>query len=392
MSVMDTRTLYNIINASGVPMGTSPNGVAWTMRALHPAHEAGPFSGIPDRTCVPTALVEYKGNFSMQPPAGTGDTADYELAFIPSPLIFGVGRIYRTGATTFSQWLQNMQIPGADEAARLASYKSSVLAARLAYFGVTINVDVPALYNQGTLIAAQTAQSWQVTAVSPTVWTALYGGPPANYDNVIALPGSYQGLARDGAYLPMRLSSPSFPFVEQGTTYSYAGWLTGLPATSMPQLLPGSIGFVCIQNLSATAAVRVTIRMGVECQCSPQSSYSPFLHLPARPDEAAVTAYYGVSSGLQSAYPAAFNDWGALWKVIKDVAGTLWKPAKAVIDTAMPGGKLITGGVESIARLINRPRSQPRKQNGNGGGQPKQQNRSGAKKKKNGKGKKGGGK
>lgn len=359
-SVMQPAKLKKIINNNGIPLGSSAQGEAWSLAALHPAHPVSSLSGIPDDNCVPSAVVEFRSTYSLGAPAGTSNAWAFSGAFIPNVIIYGFTTRTNDAPTPVITPLNivNTQVISSND------WRNLVSAARLCYYGVTIFVDTPALADQGTLVATQLQQNWTISYnIGPPI-PANYAAAPVTYANLVNLPGAVTWVAREGLYFPVRLSNPAFIWKEQATQYVYGGVLVGGANTiSVPQCLDSLISVASIQNLSPLASIRITIRMGVQVQVPPQSPYSPFIRMSPPADRIAVDAYFAISSRLNDAYPASYNDWNALWNVIKKV-GSFLRPAVQAIPTFGPPvvalGEKVASAVE--ARRVKRG------SNGNGRG------------------------
>jgi len=361
---MDYNRLALIIKGSGIPLGTSAHGAAWCLAALHPAHPVYGLSSIPDNNCVSSCMVNFKSQYSISAPAGTTNAWSFEAAVLPNVWTWLVTTKTNDAAVPVVSPVNysNNQIVSA------VNWRNLVTAARLAYLGVTIFVDTPALADQGTLVASQVQQNWVVNYNTAQPYLSTYAAATVTYDNLINLPGTVSWVAREGAYLPLRLINSNFMWREQATQFSYAGVIVGGAATgATPQCLDSLIGVVSIKNLSPLASLRITIRMGVQCQSPPASVYSPFLSSPLPGDSDAIKAYFAVSAQMSDAYPSSYNDWGTLWSVIKKIAGPILKGAIGAIPKVGPA---LIPVVEGVSQLI-KDRRVKRKSNGNGNGNGK---------------------
>lgn len=333
---MDSSKLMNQIQAMGVSLGKTPHGIAFATRALHPAHAVIGCEGIPDNTCLPSCMLEFRQNWTQSAPAGTTNSWSYLFVAIPSPIMLTASTVTNdatTPVTTDYYWYNN-QISGSGAVGKSTTWLQAVNAARLVYYGVTLFMDAPALSDQGTMCGAQVQQTWKVT-YNLTTPTAAYNGPALGYDNLINLPGAVQWVAREGAYVPIKLSS-SNQYIQQSTVYSYSGLTSPTTAQTIPQILDGMLGVLSFKNLSVNTSIRVTLRMGVEVQVPPSSPYSPFTRVPLMPDSDAITSYFTIASRLTDVYPASYNDWGKLWGVIKKVAGSVLRGAVRSIPIVGP--------------------------------------------------------
>jgi hypothetical protein len=344
---MDSQRLYEIIKSSGINFGSTAMGAEWCVKALHPAHPVGPIVGIPDRTSVPSALLEFKGNFTISTPEA-GASWGTTLMALPSPITPIIYRSVSEDGTPVSSnvTLSNTQIQGTSQADKVAFWRTNVTAARIVYYGLTIILDSPTLYDQGSAVMGQITPSWRYT------YTSLNGDPEASYasqsisyDTLINLRQAVQFSAKEGGYLPMKFSNPSIPYVEQTTTYGYSGLIYGAqPALLVPHMLDTQLGGYAARNLASVAMLRCIWRMGVEVTCPPGSAYTPFMTTMGIPDSIALDSYYSISSKMADAYPSSFNDWDELWSVIKGV-GRVVLPA---IKTVVPYGREILQGLKNV--------------------------------------------
>jgi len=364
---MDPEKLSNLIRSHGMSLGTSPSGTAWAMKALHPAANTEPIEGIPDRSGIPIAMLEFKSNYSVSSPTST--PYDALIYSFPSPIIFGCAQLLSTaGAPVPSgaggwQEFNNQQITGATYHDKVVTWHGLIATARLAYMGITINFDAAALTNNGTITAGQQTVGWiqGLNTAIVAVPIQQYAGPTITYQNLINLPLAVQYRAIEGCYMPIKLTNPALPFINQSMDYFYtAFWppgggpaiVTGLATEAgylIPQLCDGQLGAIAFHNVAGTTALRITYRVGFECCPVPGSSYSCFMHPSPPIDSTALDAYYNISAKLYDAYPDVYNDWGKLWEVIKGIAS----PLADTFLPYLPGGSIIKAGGQALGKVID---------------------------------------
>jgi hypothetical protein len=368
-TTMDYQKLKTIIEGYSTPLGSTDVGRSWCMRALHPAHPSLAFHGIPDRTAVPTAMLEYRSTYTLAPPSGATTIWGASLCFLPSPILFATTRS-TYGSSAVAGTLVNNQIPGTFLSDKLAYWRMSAGQARCAYYGVTIEYDSPTLLDQGTVVCSQLPSQWQIlapaSAPSATDLQAdwLQGSP--TYDSLIHLPLAIQLQGREGLYIPVKLDDPALAFTNQGTALDYQNPLDiAMTALQLPTLLHAEIPVAIFQNMSIQTSLRICVRMGVEAIVPPNSPYSLFSSPSSPPDPVALDSYFSISARLLDAYPACYNDWNQLWGAIKDVARVLL-PVVGSVGSLVPGiGQGIGWAANAASAALSRngrPRSGLQKQ------------------------------
>lgn len=144
-----------------VPLGTTPTGIEWAMKAMHPAGEGTPH-GIPDGFPRPTAKWMITCTKQFVPPTGgaPATTWDLDLICYNHPLIFGYAH-GAWGAADSQTTVWNPAVWGGEEP-DLTSYpvgmKNFINMAeryRPMYASVTATPVCSALTNQGTVTVAQ---------------------------------------------------------------------------------------------------------------------------------------------------------------------------------------------------------------------------------------------
>lgn len=359
--------------------------------------------------------------FSKPAGMTAGDTWGFDLDVLPHPVQFGALQTFDSaGAHPADAAILNSQLDGATHALKYAAFTGLAQRWRLTYCGVTLYQDGAALTNQGTLIAMQrpvhavdlytTAGIYVTDAGVATNKRVLQdngakalrlcqGYQTADklvYDSLTNMPNAYIGRSVDGCYLPLALTRTCQEWrgehdsvtvagdIMDGTDYvsgysipqhasaSGAHWpFFGLPnvrsdSTTSTVSHDGGItsrmcsdvwGGICARNLDETTSFTVVFRYGFELQCQPGSIMSTQLRISPRYDPAALAAYFAIRRELKDAYPADFNDWAKIWKVIKQVGQMvlpglgLMGPIGSGLATALSG----VGGIVEHFTNGNRP-------------------------------------
>jgi len=186
--------------------------------------------GVPDQTDFPTTVLNYQQTIALGTPYESSDTWDGEFYFFPDPTVFGtysvrdednthhaVGMILNSALASPSKVLGVGVGSALDDA--VSTWLGSFERWRMAYYGVTVYLDAPALANQGSVVSAQ-------YCVRPVYFGRGYadtgagdlklGQYPAveyhssdvpGYDTLMQMPNSYTGLMKDGVYIPLKMDS-----------------------------------------------------------------------------------------------------------------------------------------------------------------------------------------
>lgn len=368
---MDPSILEKRIREKAPLLGNSASGQNWCLRALHPAHPSGEFHGIPDKCCMPTVQLEFKMTFSIPQPVAPGPTYRAWLGVMPNVVAPMVCLSVNTDGTgVVDSWFSNPQITGATIANKTDAWRANVASARLEYMSVTVFYDAPTLYDQGVKVAAQVGQSWNQdnNATPPQYnWNGVLFTP----ESLVNYPLATQTPGREGAYMPIKLSQPTLPFLEQQLIIQYrpSFVLSAAETARLPRMLDGMMGGILFSNISAQAQLRATIRMGVECLVSPGSLYTPFQEPSNPPDEVALTSYYTVSGVMDDCFPSSYNDWDNMWRAIKDAARKILPFASGIVGTIPGVGKGLSWAADALQKKLEAdvtrkgPKPPPRRRN-----------------------------
>lgn len=384
--------LKQVIADTALPLGSTDAGKNWCTKALHPADVVIPVA-IPDEQARPHAFLGFCGQFKISAPADLHDTDSWDHDGIATPDMINFATVVSQKSGVLAEPLMrrenlaseqtnrmlNTQITGegitpeAAYQAKLTTVLNNISEARLAYYGVTLEMQAPSLADQGVVVCSQydlpddmfsaagvNSATNSTFALKPIAVTRLKKMP--TFASMMSIPGSYNGKMRDGMYAPLKQSPECLHFTNvRSTVESHIDWnasentdvddalnFTKTTSVSSPigccrdftfarpdgtypagsvyiadERLPRLTNRVihwCVRGLSPQASLYLTVRCGYEVTCTPGSIYSPYLSLPPPPDYAAVQAYFAVARQLADAYPGDYNSLGALLPVIAQVA------------------------------------------------------------------------
>lgn len=355
-------------------MGATEEGAAWCTKALHPSDPVSECAGIPDESAVPSAHMNFMSTFQFKAPAGiaASDTWGFDLDVLPHPVAFGAVQTFDS-AVTLSELvaLNNTQLTGANHSAKYATWVGYAQRWRPTYMGVTLYQDGAALTNQGTLQACQRpVHSVRLNGLAGqyapgtlsggrlALDTITYqSGDRTSFETVSNMPNAYIGKSSEGCYMPIIMTQTCQKWHGQHDQVQFLGITTpdasgyAVPTASASQKWPfydvaqiyqsGSAastvvcgntiskpgsdiwGLICARNLDPSTSFTVVFRAGWEIQCQPGTLLSPQLHISPPYDPQALATYFAIRRELKDAYPAAFNDWGKIWGVIKKAASVV---------------------------------------------------------------------
>lgn len=387
------QKLREVIDGFANPVGSTPEGTAWCLKALHPSDPLTMVSGVPDETSFVSAGLNYQQTVDIAAPSGLGaaSTWDCTVLFMNDPTCFGnIMTVPTAGGTATNYCVYNKALGG-----NVGQAKTTFLADftqwRGMYAGLSVHLSAPAVSDQGVVTAAQypytamemgsqtapSAIGSNYTSKSPVVRFDQTAVIP-DYNALIGMPNAYCGNARDGVYMPLRLDGNHVKWhTNNDTRYDASSWAV-VPSTSSlttpvsavgagfwpytdtnglyfstkwygdEHLLPCSnvFGGMVFKGLSASATLNFVYRVGFEATCLPTSPFVSFLKVSPEHDLMAITNYYKISRQLKDAYPVAYNDLGKLWDVIKGAARVI-SPVLSVV----PGGSMIRAAGNVLGKL-----------------------------------------
>jgi len=256
---LTAQTLRTVITDTKLPLGSSEAGQVWATKALHPSDAVTVMDGIPDAKSRPSAFLAFNNMFQVSAPGAitSSQTWDLDLLLTPDPICFGSNTSDITGDYVGSliapvrfapglanKWFLNPQIIGQGNSPELSyvakaqSWYNSVRHYRLGYYGATIQLDAPAVANQGTIVATQYPVVTQTfTMAKYDLGGSLESTSKKREDNIAApvcqacrsiqmvpyfraptftsiqnLPDVFTGKAVDGTYVPFKLSEEDLRF------------------------------------------------------------------------------------------------------------------------------------------------------------------------------------
>lgn len=355
--------------------------------------------------------MNYQTVHTVTPAEGTVDPWSLDGQLIPNPLTFAA---YTTddfdGVVSHS--VMNQQVTGEQLYEKVASYITSFTRWRLAYASVTIYQDGPDLANQGTVaICQKPVKPWIFTPSSQNPKDAginrafqMQFEDMPHFDSTQAMPNSYFGKSKEGAYIPLKLTrtcqkwhsvpdmlyqaqsssrSPFtgpganitggqmtiptsaenfttglYPFTHAGDLHNYTdGVQDALVGTLQPDFCNDVWADFSFRNMAPTTSLSFFFRFGFEVQVQPTSMLSPHLKLSPPHDELAIQTYFAICRELKDAYPADYNDAGKIWGVISSIAKGV-APFLSAIPLVGPALSLavpaISAGGDMIADAVAR--------------------------------------
>lgn len=334
-------------------------------------------------------MINYQSTGRLAAPTGSTEPWNFASVMMPHPVNFGwYTHVGEDGAVGDFDCFLNSQLAGADHQAKMQSFIANVERFRLAYMGVSVHFDGPALANQGTVVCSQTAcapltlslsgpsmtgyQAFSKVCAPDSADPAVFGSDFPDFDKSVSMPNSYTGEVKDGLYIPLKLTKTcqqwrsrsdlvgwlpptlgedgfrALPTAVATLSYPHPGiaspyYATGRlnPGTATSPFLNDVVAHVCGRNISPQSALIFTFRVGIEAQVEPGTLLSPYQRVSPVYDSQALKAYFTVARELKDAYPVEYNDFGKLWNVISSAV----KTAAPLLDVAMPGaGRLATLG------------------------------------------------
>lgn len=157
--------------------------------------------------------------------------------------------------------------------------------------------------------------------------------PPLSTQSLTAAdPGAYTGEARDGVYTINYRVSDNLPWHEtsQGRMVNFTGGGSYFRAIrnlgrSYVDIICNEweVGVTAFTGLNSNASIQQENRTGIEYVAQPGSRYSSLQDDAPCYDPLPLTVAQRVAMATKSGYPAAYNDWGKMWGVIKGIIPTL---------------------------------------------------------------------
>lgn len=382
LNLSTAQKLREVISSISGSLGSTPAGQSWCLKALHPSDAMVQCYGLPDENSMSTVMMNYQTVQEITVPGGTGDGWSLDLQVVPHPVVLARHSTRNAAGALVSSAsvpTYNTQLAGATHSGKYDTLTDVAAGWRLAYFGVTVILDAPALSNQGTIVVCQ--KPVQCSLFNPAapggVGATTCGRHMAIYNSSLvpsfsssqAMPNAYFASAKEGAYVPLRLTRTSQRWVSAADAviaqndYDLGPWgndiedspsfqlptlaaappdLTGdavsssmFPGLQRPflssvtnyiaggvtsPLLNDYVADICLKGLSQAATVKCFFRVGLELMVLPASTLSAQLKVSPGYDPEAIVRYFQVSRMLKDAYPEEYNSLDKLWNVIRDAA------------------------------------------------------------------------
>lgn len=408
------NTLNDVLHRSYVKLGDTEAGENWCLMALHPSQGPLELRGIPDADAFPSVCMDYESVVSIPPPVGATGVWKVVLDVFSHPVQPVSFYSEYNGTSALVGGVVNPTLPlttsYTDATVQFAKLCNSY---RMLYTGVTIDLDASALNDAGSVIAGQLpleSQTFNYSLPALVPGDASFGFAHilnTNYSTnfpgqtISQLPGAYMGLAKDGIYMPLKISptapwvtttnanfvtfanpttavQPSIaslrhtqlpvvsqaPFPFYGSTYYNTPFPFKSAFAAPDQSLDGDVavpfqqqvmGHIVFYNLNVAASLTLKVRWGVEMRIEPNSILAPALKPSARHDVLALSAYSDIAGALPWAYPSSYNADNKLLAFIKKAWNTIRPIAAAGLSAVPVPLAQVAGGVLNNLPDFERP-------------------------------------
>lgn len=347
------------LDLRNLPLGTTPAGRDFAMKALHPSEHTIKATRKPGGNDL-TVAVMTDMVYTFPITAADSTAVIYQFPHPLCPCFVGVGTD-PTGTMFYNSAFGGTC--AAPSNANLSAITDTFVKAceryRINAQSVTAELIAPALSDQGTITAAAlpfVRQRFYSAAGSGTVTPAAlptdYYDHPTDESTWITGSTAYTSRAKEGCYQPLKLTS--FKFRNSNTLSSAMSNSSDPPAQEPPAraeafpwfcleptVEPTSkiYGAMMFRGMAASTALRVRVRQVVELVVKPGTTYSPLVEPSPPPDETACKMYFEISCRMKDGYPASYNDLGKLFEVVKKIGRTVLpyvEPALAALSK-VPG-------------------------------------------------------
>lgn len=401
-------SLADHLDLRNLPLATTPGGKNFALKALHPSDHEIRSTRVPGSN---RASVSVTCDMIHTLNLGANNRAQVNL--VPNPIYPASVEIYDDGGHLVEREVFGNQAfgGGVEESPDYAwaqSFPSKASAYRVTAQSMTLELVAPALSNQGTITAGQyinAPQKFYAGSVFigtdgvniPAVVcapTCLYGPPPR--EAVISLGTvAYTGQARDGLYMPLKLtdfrfqnayswqypiespfSTPTDPGIPLPSLTlsmrghagfpSYRGAVASGNIPSFPRDCGHNYGVAYVGGLADNVAIRLRIRQVVEIVPRPGTTYAPLVEAPLPPDETAIKMYFEVSGRCKDGYPSSYNSLGTLREIVMGIGRRLLPYAEPALALAskLPGiPGLVATSVNSALKSVRQGYAVAKKQN-----------------------------
>lgn len=404
----ETQKLKSLLLTKTTSFGSTPSGVDWCIKALHPSDPLVECRGIPDKCSASTVLMNYQSTYRVRPTANSTGPWGFDGILLPNPVDFLAITAYDSVNPAGVEYnFCNSQIDGLTYQQLVNNYRLLGMQWRLAYMSVTAYQDGPALADQGTLTAAQAPMSpsemalcWDAggAALQGALGKWLYysKGAAPDFDTMQGMPNCYFNRSKEGMYMPLKLEKDAFkwrsnrdlhyqahptipgPGIFQVPTVATYPWpiyncatsaadhvygatpmTFASPATfagdSSHAMLNSNWGFFSARNLDVTTSFTFYVRCGIEFMVDPVSPLAPQMKLSPPYDPEALKTYFSITRELKDAYPADFNDLGKMWDVISGASRYLL-PKLSGFGPYGKAAAMIGGGAVALGDTIRERR------------------------------------
>lgn len=370
-------------------MGTTQSGADWCLKALHPSDPLTEVRGIPDKSAVPSLLMNYQATMTIGPAAGATGTWSFDATLLPHPVDFMVCDVKDSAAPAGQYFnLLNPQIDGETHGDKFASLRTMAQRWRLAYMSVTAIQNGSSLANQGVLVSAQVpVQARKFAAVGNSLTSGTVNQPFVQYqasdkpvfEELQAMPSAYFNRSKEGCYMPLKLTDTcqkwssdhnavgivteaalpnalgqvavptttnnAWPHESLAPVYSVVSSPAfGFRVVPTSAMLNGVFGHICGKGIDVATTFTFYIRCGIEMQVQPSSVLAPQLKLSPPHDPMALETYFAICRELKDGYPEIYNAQGKLWPLIQSV---VHKVAPTVVGALAPALMPFVGGALS---------------------------------------------
>lgn len=377
-------------------------GARYVRRVLDPSLKDS-ISGIPDGTPCKTVFMDCTNTTSLQAPTGVDATKtwDAHCHLIPHPIIpFSAecsGKASNGTDVYRNDFVLNDRVDGANHNDKMVELLDKFQRWRLAYMSATIKLDANAVADQGIVAALQMpvdVYSTNFCAPDPNdqnimktaphiVWFESEDNP--SYARVTAYADHYHRMAREGVYLPLKMSdnqrwrsardlcvlggsdiddeadtdnlfpgihdgavAPQFPFANAVTSMYYVpGDKFNGDVTC--DFLNQIWGIMSFKDLSPSSRLTVTLHYGIEFQVNPSSTLVPYAVQPSLADPVAMAYVARVTAELGHAYPASYNEDGTLWDLISGILNGIAPYAEFIPEV----GPVLSYGMKAVSSVGN---------------------------------------
>lgn len=372
-----SETLHDHLKLKDLPLATTPGGREFCLKALHPSDHTIAGARLPGGVRRSTVVTcDYV--FDCEPLNGA-----VTLHLLPHPIV-PVLRMDQANEVKRFARLTNPVFNGEfetgsttadfnDTEAVLLRFIETVEAYRITAMSATCELIAPALANQGTVVAAQYTNAPQLvmplsgaSAQEAGAVGRIYEFPPLE-SRVLLGTVAYNSVAKDGVYMPLKLTSLDWKFTNDAAvggcfmpvTTQLPGKIVPFPDVALPFTTLGVVPPYCTTNFGEIffrglapegAIVRVRVRQCLEIIPFPGTQYAPFVAAPLPPDELARRMYIEVAGRMEDAYPASYNDWGWLRDHVIDIAKKVLPYVDPVLSalSVVPG----VGTAAGIAKML----------------------------------------